>query len=280
MNGLQRLTAIIAGCGSDIGHALAERWLSRHWLMGGTFRSGSTAVQSLAEQGMALTTCDFADRASVDEAGRKLPLMLPSWDVLVLCPATLEPIVPFCDCNFDEWQSSVEVNALHQLRFLHALLPSRNRHGGTFPTVLMFAGGGTNGAPPGFSAYTLSKIALIKSCELLDREMPDVKFTIIGPGWVQTKIHGETLRAGARAGATLQATRDHLKSGDFTPMEKVLDCCDWAVRSDRSIVSGRNFSVVHDRWGEEPLNGVLAGDPDMYKLRRAGNDALPRTGTL
>ena len=33
-------------------------------------------------------------------------------------------------------------------------------------------------------------------CELLDAEVPDVKFVILGPGWVRTKIHDAVLQAG------------------------------------------------------------------------------------
>jgi hypothetical protein len=59
-------------------------------------------------------------------------------------------------------------------------------------------------------------------------------------------------------------------------METVLDCIDWAVKASRDVVSGRNFSVVHDAWGSVLLEDVLRGAKDMYKLRRHGNDLLVR----
>ena len=55
-------------------------------------------------------------------------------------------------------------------------------------------------------------------------------------------------------------------------METVLDCCDWLINADRKAVSGRNFSVVFDKWGSDPLIKKLLEDPNMYKLRRNGND--------
>ena len=36
----------------------------------------------------------------------------------------------------------------------------------------------------------------------------------------------------------------------------------------------QKFSVVFDKWGTEELAKMLAEDPDMYKLRRYGNDWL------
>ena len=37
-------------------------------------------------------------------------------------------------------------------------------------------------------AYTLSKIASIKAVELLDAEVKDTKFTILGPGGLRLKF--------------------------------------------------------------------------------------------
>jgi NAD(P)-dependent dehydrogenase (short-subunit alcohol dehydrogenase family) len=184
----------------------------------------------------------------------------------------LEPVGAFADCDIAEWQKSVEVNFTRQVQFVHELLPSRNRQGEHSPVVLFFAGSGTNNAAVNYSAYTISKIALIKMCELLDAEIPDTNFVILGPGWVKTKIHQETLKAGHRAGANYQKTKQRLAGDECTPMEKVLDCCDWIIKADRKAVGGRNFSVVFDQWGSSSLTEKLEKDPNMYKLRRAGND--------
>ena len=57
-------------------------------------------------------------------------------------------------------------------------------------------------------------------------------------------------------------------------MEHVLRCCDWIINTRRDVVSGRNFSLVFDRWGDPELDKLLKQDPNMYKLRRFGNDRL------
>ena len=171
-----------------------------------------------------------------------------------------------------EWEESLKVNFISQLHIIHQLLPTRHTQTALGPIVLLFAGGGTNSAPKNYSAYTISKIALIKMCELLDAEIPDTRFAVVGPGWVKTKIHGNTLKAGMRAGANYQSTIDKLASNDCTPMDEIMDCCDWLVDAPRELVSGRNFSVVFDKWGNETLSKMLEGNPDMYKLRRYGND--------
>jgi len=144
------------------------------------------------------------------------------------------------------------------------------------PIVLFFAGGGTNSATVNYSAYTISKIALIKMTELLDTEITDTRFVIVGPGWVKTKIHQSTLDAGSKAGDNYDKTRVMLASEKCTPMEDVLDCCDWLIGSPKEIISGRNFSTVFDLWGSEALELKLIEDSNMYKLRRYGNDILAK----
>lgn len=266
-------TAIVISASSGIGEALCRRWAARGVKVGGTYRNRSAAVTELEKGGVRLVPCDLADKASVATACAELPRGSSGWDALVLCPGDMTPVGPFADCDFDDWERSILVNFTAQLRVVRALLASRRRAPGPEPIVLFFAGGGTNGATLNYSAYTVSKIALIKMCELLDAELPDVRFSIVGPGWVRTKIHDQTLAAGPRAGESYQRTVERLKGTDFVPMEKVMDCCDWIIAAPRAVVSGRNFSAANDDWGAGALASRLAGDPALFKLRRAGNDA-------
>ncbi len=273
MNTLNR-SAIIISASSDIGTAMCTRWKSHDWEVYGTYRTESPATKALTAMEVKLAYCDLADAASISSACSNLRRLCPQWDALVMCPSTQAPVGAFSDCSFEEWEESLKVNFISQLRIIHQLLPARHPKAAIEPIVLFFAGGGTNNATPNYSAYTISKIALIKMIELLDAEIPDTRFAIIGPGWVKTKIHKDTLKAGARAGANYQRTLEKLAGNECTPMNDVLDCCDWVVNAPRKLVSGRNFSVVFDRWGDDELSKMLAAHPDMYKLRRYGNDWL------
>lgn len=259
---------------SDIGSAMSQRWLAYGWNVFGTYRTKSQAVDELCSQGMKLVHCNLSKVESIRDACSELRVLCSQWDVLVLCPGAQDPVGAFAECHFDEWEASVRVNFTSQVRIVHELLPSRRINSTLGPCVLFFAGGGTNNAPVNYSAYIVSKIALIKMCELLDAEIPDTRFLIVGPGWVKTKIHDSTLKAGERAGANYQRTMEKLASDEWTPMEQVLDCCDWLVSAPPELVSGRNFSAVFDRWGTEELERRLAQEPNMYKLRRYGNDWL------
>lgn len=266
--------AIIISISSDIGAALAHRWLRQGWAVWGTYRTVSEETVRLQAAGATLLPCDTSDRDSVNSACAELQRLCPAWDALVVAPGTTEPVGLFVDIDFDAWARSIEVNFTSQMRLTHHLLASRRREEAVHPSVIYFAGGGTNNATRNYSAYTVSKIGLIKMCELLHAEVPDVRFSIVGPGWVNTKIHQETLRAGVMAGANLQRTQQTIENGAFTKMDDVLDCCDWLISAHRDEIGGRNFSVAHDAWNTPPLREALLCDPDMYKLRRAGNSLI------
>lgn len=272
----KRRSAIIISASSGIGDALARRWVSQGWHVFGTYRTKNEEVEQLQRSGIHLVHCDLSDLASIRAACFKLQNLLPKWDALVVSPGTQDPVGSFAQCNFDEWENSIRVNFTSQMRIIHELLPGRNINSPLKPCVLLFAGGGTNNAPINYSAYIVSKIALIKMCELLDAEITDTRFVILGPGWVKTKIHDSTLKAGERAGSNYQRTLEKFAKDEFTPMDLVLDSCEWIINSPAEIVSGRNFSTVFDRWGYPELEQKLLQEQNMYKLRRYGNDWLIR----
>ena len=268
---------VVLSISSDFGIALANAWLDQGLVVAGTYRTASSAVEALRTRGVKLVQCDFADPRSVDGAVRELRSIMPEWDVLVAAPATLEPVGPFLGSVFDEWEDSVAVNFTAQLRAIHGLMPARRLASERGPMVLFFAGGGTNNATVNFSAYTIGKIASIKMVELLDAEVPDTRFSILGPGWVKTKIHQPTLDAGEdRAGGSYERTRRMLASDDCVPMDRVVECCDWLIGAPREAIGGRNLSLVYDLWEDPQLLDCLIADPDMYKLRRHGNDRMVR----
>jgi NAD(P)-dependent dehydrogenase (short-subunit alcohol dehydrogenase family) len=267
-------TAIIVSASSDIGAAMAQRWLSYGWSVHGTYRTYSNKVDDLINKGCPLIHCDLSDQMSVKEACLHLRSACDKWDVLVLAQGSQEPVGSFLKCDFDQWEESIKSNFSSQLRMVHKLMAHRRAESAERPCVLFFAGGGINNATVNYSAYTISKIALIKMCELLDAEILDTMFVIVGPGWVKTKIHEATLVAKEKAGSNYKKTLDKLNGEECTSMEDVLNCCDWLISSPREVVSGRNFSVVFDKWGTEELTNMLKEDPNICKLRRYGNNIM------
>lgn len=269
---MHKSSRVIVSISSDIGYNLAKDWLRQGFDVSGTYRKKNDYCDELVQMGATLFQCDLSDKLSIDTAINSLK-GLKKWDALIIATGAQEPIGEFLKCNIDDWAKSIEINFTNQLRFFHGLYENRMINSSVFPTFFLFAGGGTNNATVNYSAYTISKIASIKIIELLDAEIQDVSFSILGPGWVKTKIHKATLDAKDLAGENYFKTIDMLsENGDLCyPMEQVIKCCNWIIDSPRELVSGRNFSAVHDPWENKEIE-LIKKDQNNFKLRRFGND--------
>lgn len=266
-------SAIVIGLSADIGQALCHDWLKKGWQVSGTYRSAFEGIEAVRSRLACLLPVDLNDSDAIDSACAEVTKATKPWDVLVLAPGLLEPVGPFLDCDFDAWANSIIINFTQQLRFVHRLMSHKNPEiSESGPVVIFFAGGGVNSAPTNYSAYTSSKIALTKMTELLAAEIPNVKFVIVGPGWVKTKIHESILRQPMLAGESYLKTVEKFRTNDFTPMARVIDCCNALIERKTTAITGRNFSVAFDRWDDDALETQLLRQSDMYKLRRSGND--------
>lgn len=265
--GLQARTAVILGVTADIGRELTNRLVHDGWQVIGIGRTVERLDKVKEIPGFHFIPCELTDRESIFSATEALKQIGTEWDLFISCAGTMEPIGPFFSLDFNEWENSVITNMTAQLRVLHASWPFRRRW--RVVDVMFMAGGGTNNSFPNYSAYCVSKIALIKMCELIDDEENGVNAFIIGPGFVHTRIHEETLRAGAAAGQGLERTRDFLTTPG-TSFDDIYAHMLWCMSAGRRVAGGRNFSTVHDLWrdGGKVLLESLPNNPDAYKLRR------------
>jgi NAD(P)-dependent dehydrogenase (short-subunit alcohol dehydrogenase family) len=263
--------AVILGLGSDIGRELAKRYSANNWTVWGTHRDSIDSVQ--LPLGVSAMYCDLTSTANIAAAVEAFRSKNLYWDVLIVAVGTEEPIGPFWDCDEEDWDRGIEVNALAPLRFVRRLYSLRNQSAP--PSVAFFSGAGTNNAAPAYSAYCASKIMLIKMCELLDAESPDTSFFIIGPGIVRTKIHEQTLREPASSGSNYRKVVEFLRSNNpGTSHDDIYACLNWCLSSGKSVVGGRNIALAHDAWrqGGTALARQLCENTDFYKMRRFGNE--------
>lgn len=262
----------ILGIGSDIGAALARFYINQGHQVFGTYRTDKSIKSISDHNNIRLFKCDLADKPGIKKCAVKYKALGKPWDIFVSCAGTMEPIGKFFNVDFDEWENSIIVNSTSQLRFLHELYPCRRKK--SLNHVVFFAGGGTNNPFTNYSAYCVSKIMLIKMCELLDDENKDLNTFIVGPGWVRTKIHAQTLQsrsAGSNYGRTKQFLKSDIPGTDY---QDIFDCINWCIDRGRQVAGGRNFSVVHDQWREKGkfLARQLRVDPNKFKLRRFKNN--------
>ncbi len=260
---------------SDIGIALAQRYSRDGYIVTGTYRSKSLLPQLTGLPDCHLFHCDLEKKETIDSSTVAFRALGLQWDTFISCASWPPPLDGFFESDFEQWSLSVHVNAIEQLRVLHGFYPLRVSN--AVSNVVLFAGPGTNNAVKNFSALTLSKIMLIKMCELLDAENPDLNVFIVGPGWTKTKTHDVILSDPRVSKEKKAETEAFLRTQEGTGMNDIYDSIRWLCSQGRAVAGGRNFSVVHDLWGSEVLAKTLATDSNMYKLRRHGNDWKDRS---
>lgn len=258
---------IIIGVSSDIGRELAVRYIRDGDIVIGTYRTGTYRTVP-PNNSLYITHCDVNDRWSVEGFTGYVRGHIVSWDVFICSVADMRPVSSFFGSNFEEWAQSIDTNFTNQLRVLHALYPYRNMD---MANVVFFAGMGTNGPVVNQSAICASKIALIKMCELINHENRGINAFTIGPGFVRTKIHRQTLESGDRSASYYKAKEFIESEAEGTSYGDIYNHINWCISVGKLAAGGRNFSTVHDRWGDDRLTTELYNDVDMYKLRRYRN---------
>lgn len=257
---------------SDIGTALAKRYSDKGDYIIGTYRSNEKKDELEKIKNCSLIYCDLSSKESIKNFSEEFNKRGLEWNTFISCPCTPLPLKPFFEGNFDEWSNSIHINAIEQLRVLYEMYPFRNKN--NISNVVYFSGGGgPNKAVINISAYNLSKIMLTRMCELLDAENKDLNPFIIGPGWVKTKTHKLILENVNPSDKRYSETKEFLETQKGTSMDDIFNCIEWLCSQGKEITGGRNFSVVHDKWGDKGLSERLQKDKNIYKLRRCKNDS-------
>ena len=260
------MKAIILSISSDIGCELAKALQKRGYEVFGTFNNTKPDIKLKKENLLRLNIKNYGSSefsSWIRSIGK--------WNLFISCIGTQYPVGEFTDVKMDKWVEGIAENSTYQIAALINAIKYRSKD--PMPSVIFFAGGGTNSATPCYSAQTLGKISLIKSIELLDSEIKDVKFSILGPGWVKTKIHNSTLLAKEKAGINYNRTIEMMNSEkNFNSIKKVIEDTLKLISLPKELVGGRNFSSVHDEITIENLTRLKSLDNDFYKLRRKLND--------
>lgn len=192
------MNALIVGIGSDIGRELACRLIADGWRVQGTYNRDKPSHEVFDKHApiygcasVALKKCDLTNHVDILD----LAEFSDKWDLLLFASGTMEPIGRFGDVNPFAFWGAVKVNALGPLMVLSTLLSKR------LPNArVIFIGGPNLSKPtPTYTAYRAGKAMLASLCETLEVEYPDCRFQMLNPGVVRTKIHDQTLKAGAAA---------------------------------------------------------------------------------
>lgn len=246
--------ALITGAGSGIGCAiatsLAEAGASVH-LLGRSAAVESVAI-ALRQQGASA----HAYRGSVADEPfcRNLIAGIEHdaghLDFLVNAAAVLGTPGPFASTDMAQFAQTLQTDLMGTVHCMRWALPGMLRRGQG--RIVNFAGGGAAYAYPDFSAYGVSKCAVVRLTETVAAEItsPGVTVNVIAPGAVETAMLAQVRQYGGEVRTV-------------TGVDEAVRLVHFLLSPAAANITGR-FIHVRDRYTDPGLYQ----DASMLKLRR------------
>lgn len=209
---LKGKVAIVTGAGRGIGEAVAGAFAregARSILVARTASEVVAAADAVRASGAAASAvpADVSDPAAADRIVQAAIETYGRVDILVNAAGVYGPIGPVWEADPREWVRAIEVNLFGTMYLSRAAVPHmiRQREG----KIVNFSGGGATAPLPYFSAYAVSKSAVVRFTETLAEEVRsfNIQVNAIAPGAVDTRLQDAVLAAGDRAGPLFERIR-------------------------------------------------------------------------
>jgi NAD(P)-dependent dehydrogenase (short-subunit alcohol dehydrogenase family) len=268
---MKNLNILITGGGSGIGAALTgELSAEGHSVIICGRREKNLRQIAKTNKNISYGVCDVSDEESVvnflDFVGGKFKHI----DVIINGAGLFVAIGRFDKTDSKMWKKTFEINTfglyLVTKHFLDLLLHSDVKK------IINFSGGGAFGAFPNYSAYAVSKSAVVRFSETVAAELAElgVQVNCVAPGFVATDIHEATLKAGEEtAGEHFKKTKEQLEEGSV-PMEVVVNCVKFLISHDSDGLTGKTISASFDRWDTDVFKKSIRQitGSELYTMRR------------
>jgi len=250
---LKDRVALVTGGSRGIGKAIVERLLREGARVAFCGRDREALAVSRAElsvigpEVLALQA-DVTNERDVRELIGATLDRFAGLDILVNNAGVYGPIGPAWENDPAEWRETVMTNLVGVFLVCRAVVPALIRAGRG--KIINISGGGAATPFPRFSAYAVSKAALVRFTETLALELKEnnIQVNAVAPGFVVTRFHEQTLQAGERAGVDfLKKTQEQIAQGGVdSTIPAGLVAFLASDRADR--ITGKFFSSVWDDW--------------------------------
>lgn len=257
-----------------IGLAAAEECLragARVGICARTPRPLREAAAGLRSRGLADVVelpCDVTREADLDRTMDKLEASFGPLGGVIHAAAILGPIGSIVEVSPHEWLDAVRVNLFGSFLVLRQAASRLAANGGG--RVVLFSGGGASAPFPNYTAYACGKVAVVRLTETAAFELApmNVEVNCVAPGFVVTRLHQQTLAAGARAGDDyLATTKAQLKSGGVPPSVGARAAA-FLVSDAAAGITGRFVAAQYDGYEEWPARLEQLAGSDLFTLRR------------
>ncbi len=278
---LQDKVALIVGAGRGIGEAIALRFAAegaKLMLAARTASELEAVAEAINSEGgtARFVVTDVTAPPEVVSLTQKSIELFGRIDILVNAAGTYGPIGRVWEVDGREWANTFSANLFGPFLLCQSVLPHMIRAG--HGKIINFSGGGATSPLCRFSAYGVSKAAVVRLTETLAEEVREfnIQVNAIAPGAVDTKLQDSVLAAGERAGELLHRIRRLRETGEGgTPREVPADLALFLASDDSRNLTGRLISAPNDKWEswtDERIAQVMS--QPWFTLRRMDSFTL------
>ncbi len=225
----------------------------------------SAELERLGGQALALKT-DVSQREDVRNMVDRTIREFGKVDILVNNAGVQGPIGATVDTDIDCWIETVKINLIGSYLCSKGVLPYmiKQKRG----KIINLSGGGSVSPRPFFSAYGVSKAALVRFTETLAEEVKEFNIDVnaIAPGAINTRMLDEVLEAGESAGEKALAQARRQKENGGVPLERPAALALFLASDESNGLTGRLISSVYDDW--ESMNIAQVMSSELYTVRR------------
>jgi NAD(P)-dependent dehydrogenase (short-subunit alcohol dehydrogenase family) len=275
MKELENRTILITGGSMGIGFIVAKACVragARVILVSRHVADLEHAVRELTllgDYGHGFAALDVGDRAAVSAFANRFENDFGPLYGLVNCAGVYGPIGKIHQVDMGEFENTLRINFLGTVFMCHFFLPLLLRCHGS--RIVNYSGGGSTTPFPHYDAYATSKVAIVRFTEnvALEFQKSELFVNAVAPGFIITRFHEQTLRAGAeRAGQEflIRTTRE-IERGGQSP-ERAAKLTVFLLSHNAFGVSAKLISAQWDPWEDSSFVERLKTDPDFCTLRR------------
>ena len=196
-------------------------------------------------------------------------------DILINNAGIQSPIGEFSSNEIISWKRNFEINLFGTAHCIHAVLPFMMK--GKYGKIINLSGGGSTSPRPNFTAYGVSKTAIVRFTETLAVELKPYNIDInsISPGAINTKMLDEILNKKDKAGKEYFNALSRKKKGGNDP-EIAANLICFLASSLSDGITGKLISAIWDPWQDTGFQTMLKEDKDLATLRRIDNKYFER----
>lgn len=220
------------------------------------------------EQTVLAEVGDVSNEQDVRRLVARAESALPQFNCIVNNAAILGPKGLLETTDWNEWIHTLEVNLLGTVLVCRSALPIFRRRGQG--KIVNLSGGGATTPRPRFSAYAVSKAAIVRFTETLAEETKGsgIDVNAIAPGTLNTRLLDEVVTAGReKAGEEYDRVLRQKQEG-CESIENAAALCVFLLSSESDGISGKLISAVWDPWKTLSKRREELSASDIYTLRR------------